>query len=162
MAGWGSQSRAMAQVPHAARRARGYTRGTAIAPDVFRKHSAPTTVYTAVEGIALGCIPQRDQTLYDLLTSTIGGCAAWAGPAAGRATRCDTAPWVPDRQSRNTAQRPLTQRPSLLAITNGHQQQPRQTRIAADMHADRSVPVQQAPRPDPGDRRARRRSVMTR
>jgi hypothetical protein len=103
--GWlEEQSRAiLAQVPRAARWARGYTRGTAIAPEVFRKHSAPATIHTAVEGIALACIPQPDRMLYDLLTGAIGECARWAGPAAGGGTRCNTAPWVPDRQSRNTA-----------------------------------------------------------
>jgi len=77
--GWlGEQSRrALAQVPHAARWARSYTRGIAISPGVFRKHSAPATVHTAVEGIALACVPQPDEMLYDLLTGAIGEFAAW-------------------------------------------------------------------------------------
>ena len=103
--GWlEGQSRAvLAQVPHATRWARGFTRGIAMSPEVFRRRSAPATVHAAVEGIAQACVPQPDQMLYDLLTGAIDECAAWAGRAAGPGTRCDTAPWLPDRESRNTA-----------------------------------------------------------
>ena len=104
-AGWlEQQSQAvLAQVPHAAQWARGFTRGTAMSPEAFRRHSAPATVHAAVEGIAQACVPQPDEMLYDLLTDAIDDCAAWAGPAAGRGTRCDTAPPAPGRKTRNTA-----------------------------------------------------------
>jgi hypothetical protein len=104
-AGWlDEQSRAvLGQVPHAARWARGFTRGIATPPEVFRRRSAPATVHAAVEGIAQACSPQPDQMLYHLLTGATSECAAWAGRAAGRGTRCDTAPPVHRRESRNTA-----------------------------------------------------------
>ncbi len=104
-AGWlEEQSRAvLAQVPLAAQWARGFTRGVAMSPEVFRRHSAPTTVHAAVEGIVQACVPQPDEMLYDLLTGAIDECAAWAGQVASRGTRCDTAPRVPGRESRNTA-----------------------------------------------------------
>jgi hypothetical protein len=70
----------LAQVPQAARWAQGFTRGIMISPKAFRQHSAPATVHAAAEGIALACVPQPDQVLYDLLTSAIGECAAWVAP----------------------------------------------------------------------------------
>lgn len=91
----GEQSRAaLAHVPHAAQWARGFTRGIAISPEAFRRHSAPATVHAAVEGIAQACVPQPDQMLYDLLTGAIDECAAWAGQAAGRGTRPGSTTWV--------------------------------------------------------------------
>jgi hypothetical protein len=104
-AGWlGEQSRAvLAQVPDAARWARGFTRDIAISPDAFRRHSAPATVHGAVKGIALACVPQPDTMLYDLLTGAIGECTALAGQDVGRGTRCDTARRVAARESANTA-----------------------------------------------------------
>jgi hypothetical protein len=93
----------LAQVPHAARWARGFTGGTTTSPQVFRRHSAPATVHAAVQGIARACIPHPDQMLYDLLAAAIGECAAWASPAAGRDTSRDTAPWLPGREPRNPA-----------------------------------------------------------
>jgi hypothetical protein len=101
------QSRAvLAQVPHAARWARGFTHGTAVPPEVFRRHSAPATVHAAVEGIAQACVPQPDQMLYDLLAAAIDECAAWAGRAPGQDDRCDTPPAAPGRESQNTAAAP--------------------------------------------------------
>lgn len=89
------QSRqALAQVPYAARWAREFTSGVAISPKAFRRRSAPATVHAAVEGIALGCVPEPDEVLRDLLTGAIGECAAWADPAAGRVTRCEIATWA--------------------------------------------------------------------
>ena len=86
-AGWlGEESRrALAKVPHAERWARGFTRGSAISAKGFRR-SAPATVHAAVRGIALACVPEPDQMLYDLLASSIGQCAAWIGRDAGRDT----------------------------------------------------------------------------
>jgi len=87
----------LAQVPQAAQWARSFTRGITISPKAFRQHSAPATVHSAAEGIALACIPQPDQMLYDLLTGAIGECAAWAGRDTGRGTTCDTATRVAAR-----------------------------------------------------------------
>jgi hypothetical protein len=100
-AGWlGEQSQqVLAHVPHAAQWARSFTRGVAISPTAFRRHSAPATVHAAVQGIALACVPQSDEMLYDLLTGAIGECTAWAG----RGTRCDTATWLPARKPASTA-----------------------------------------------------------
>jgi hypothetical protein len=104
-AGWLDEpSRAvLAQVPHATEWARGFTRGSATPPEVFRRHSAPATVHAAVEGIAQACVPQPDQVLYDLLSGAIGECAAWADRIAGQGTGCGTVPSVPGRESRYTA-----------------------------------------------------------
>jgi hypothetical protein len=90
-AGWlDEQSRAaLAHVPYAARWARGFTRPIAISQKAFRRHSAPSTVHAAVEGIARACVPDPDQMLHDLLTAAIAECAAWSGPNAGRGTRPD-------------------------------------------------------------------------
>ncbi len=91
-AGWlDGQSRAvLAQVPHAARWARGFTRGIAISPKAFRRHSAPATVHSAVEGIAQACIPDPDEMLYDLLASAIDESAAWCGRPSGLSIRLGT------------------------------------------------------------------------
>jgi hypothetical protein len=103
-AGWlDEQSRAvLAQVPLAARWARGFTGGKKASPEIFRRHSAPATVHAAVKGIAQACVPDPDQMLYDLLTGAIGECAAWADRAPGQDTRYGTAPPAPGRESRNT------------------------------------------------------------
>jgi len=80
-AGWLDEpSRAaLAQVPQAARWARGFTRCVAISPKAFRRNSAPATVHAAVRGIAQACLPQPDQILHDLLAAAIAECAAWSG-----------------------------------------------------------------------------------
>ncbi|MGE5291825.1 MAG: hypothetical protein ACM3ML_32450, partial [Micromonosporaceae bacterium] len=49
---------------------------------------------TAVKGIALACIPQPDEMLYDLLIAAISECAAWAGRDIGRGPRGATARWM--------------------------------------------------------------------
>jgi hypothetical protein len=92
-AGWLDEpSRAvLAQVPHAARWARGFTRSIAVSPKAFRRHSAPATVHDAVEGIAQACVAEPDQMLYDLLASAIGECAEWCGRGAALSTGHDTA-----------------------------------------------------------------------
>ena len=91
-AGWlDEQSRAaLAHVPHAARWARGFTRPIAISHKAFRRHSAPSTVHAAVEGIARACVPDPDRMLHDLLTAAIAECLAWSGRDADRGTRPDT------------------------------------------------------------------------
>jgi len=91
--GWlDEQSRAaLAQVPLAARWARGFTGTVAISPKAFRRHSAPAAVHAAVEGIAQACVPHPDQMLLDLLASAIGECAAWCGRRSGLSTGRDAA-----------------------------------------------------------------------
>ncbi len=79
----------LAQVPHAARWARGFTRGIAISPKAFRRHSAPATVHAAVEAIAQACVPHPDQMLHDLLASAIDECATWSSRDAHHGTRRD-------------------------------------------------------------------------
>ena len=95
-AGWlEEQSRqALAQAPHAADWARGFTRDTPISPKAFRRHVAPTTVRAAVEGIAQACVPEPDAMLRALLIDAIGLCATWARPDASRDTPCDSAAWA--------------------------------------------------------------------
>ena len=89
------QSRqALAQAPHAADWARGFTRDTPISPKAFRRHVAPTTVRAAVEGIAQACVRQPDAMLRALLIDAIGACATWASRDPGRGTPCDRAAWA--------------------------------------------------------------------
>jgi hypothetical protein len=90
-AGWLDQESrtALAQVPQAARWARGFTGTIAISPKAFRRHSAPATVHAAVEGIAQACVAQPDQMLYDLLASAIGECVAWCSRQSGLSIRRD-------------------------------------------------------------------------
>jgi hypothetical protein len=70
--------RALAEVPDAARWARGFTRDSRITLKGFRRHAAPHIVGHAVFGVAEACLPDPDTMLYDLLTRAIGDCAAWA------------------------------------------------------------------------------------
>ena len=93
----------LAQVPHAAQWARGFTRGSVTPSEVFRRRSAPSIVHAAVEGIAQACIPQPDRMLYDLLTAAIDECALWAGPAPGQGTGRGIPPLMPRREPQNTA-----------------------------------------------------------
>jgi hypothetical protein len=77
---------ALAQVPHAARWARGFARDIPVSSKVFRRRCAPYMVHVAVEGIALACVPEPDEILRDLLIGAIAECAASATPDA----RCGT------------------------------------------------------------------------
>jgi hypothetical protein len=85
-AGWLEEpsQQALAQVPHAAQWARGFTRDSPISAEAFRRRCAPEIVHAAVEGIALACVPEPDELLRDLLADAIGACAAWARQHAGR------------------------------------------------------------------------------
>jgi hypothetical protein len=91
-AGWldGPSRAVLAQVPQAARWARGFTRSTEVSPKAFRRHSAPAAVHAAVEGIAQSCVAEPDQMLCDLLASAIGECAAWCGRGAALSSGHDT------------------------------------------------------------------------
>jgi hypothetical protein len=87
-AGWLEEQsqRALAQVPHAARWARGFIRDIPISAKAFRRRCAPYMAHAAVEGIALACVPEPDEILRELLVGAIGVCAAWAGQDTGRGT----------------------------------------------------------------------------
>jgi hypothetical protein len=82
---------ALAQVPHAAQWARGFTRGIPVSAEAFRRRCAPDIVHAAVEGIALACVPEPDELLRDLLVGAIAVCAVWAGQDAGRGSARPTA-----------------------------------------------------------------------
>ncbi len=69
--------RALAQAPDAARWAKDFTRKLSISLKAFRRHSAPSIVHYAVEGIARACIPAPDDVLRDLLVGAIDDCRAW-------------------------------------------------------------------------------------
>src|SRR5262249_55656221 len=77
---------ALAQVPHAAQWARGFTRDVPVAPKAFRRRCAPYIVHAAVEGIALACVPEPDELLRDLLAAAIDVCAARVGQGNARPT----------------------------------------------------------------------------
>lgn len=95
-AGWLQEQsqQALAQAPHAAQWARGFTRGVPVSPKAFRRHVAPATVSAAVEGIALACVPQPDAMLVALLIDAIGVCATWGRRDVGGGTPCDSAAWA--------------------------------------------------------------------
>ena len=105
----------LAQVPHAAEWARGFTRGSVTPPETFRRHSAPTTVHTAVEGIAQACIPQPDRMLHNLLTAAIDECAVWAGTGQGHGTSRSIPPLMPHREPQNAP--PPTDAKTVLPLT---------------------------------------------
>jgi hypothetical protein len=87
------QSReALARVPHAAQWAAGFTSGVRTSPTAFRRHTAPSTVGYAVEGLARACIPNPDDALHDLLADAIRECAAWVRPES-TAPALDTSKW---------------------------------------------------------------------
>lgn len=82
------QSRlALAHVPHAARWAEDFTRGVPTSPTMFRRHGAPRTVRSAVEGIAVACVPEPDEILRGLLVDAIAECAAWVRRDTDQACR---------------------------------------------------------------------------
>ena len=79
-------SDALALAPHAATWASRYTRNLRTSQRTFRRHTAPTIVRYAVQGIARACIPQPDSVLRDLLVGAIDDCKAWHGAQASRPT----------------------------------------------------------------------------
>ena len=68
--------RVLADVPHAARWAKGFTHGIPASPKGFRRYAAPSMVRYAVEGIALSTWSDPDGLLHDLLVGAIDDCAA--------------------------------------------------------------------------------------
>ena len=87
-AGWLEEQsqQVLAQVPHAAQWAGGFTRNIPVSAKAFRRRCAPYMVHAAVQGIALACVPEPEEILRELLVGAIGVCAAWAGQDAGRGT----------------------------------------------------------------------------
>ena len=81
---------ALAQVPHAAQWARGFTRDIPVSAKDFRRRCAPYIVHAAVEGIALACVPEPDELLRDLLAGAIGVCAAGASRGNAKPTAART------------------------------------------------------------------------
>jgi hypothetical protein len=77
-------SDALALAPDAAAWASRYTRNLRLSQRTFRRHTAPTIVRYAVQGIARACVPQPDSILRDLLVGAIEDCKAWHGPQLGR------------------------------------------------------------------------------
>jgi hypothetical protein len=75
---------ALGHVPQAARWARQFISDTGPSPRVFRRHTAPCIVSSAVEGIAQACIAEPDDLLRDLLAGAIRECAARIHPHAPR------------------------------------------------------------------------------
>ncbi len=75
---------ALEQVPHAAKWAEEFTSGLSASPTAFRRQVAPHTVRSAVEGVAVACVPDRDAALRDLLEGAIEECAARVRPAANQ------------------------------------------------------------------------------
>ncbi len=76
----------LAQAPDVSRWAHGFTRRLSVSPKTFRKHSAPSIVHYAVEGIARACVPDPDGMLRDLLVGAIDDTKAVLRHDTGPAT----------------------------------------------------------------------------
>jgi hypothetical protein len=72
------------QAPDATRWARHFSREIAVSPHGFRRHSAPSTVRTAVLAVADACVPDPDSLLHDMLASAIGDVERIVGGAGSR------------------------------------------------------------------------------
>jgi hypothetical protein len=59
------------RAPDAARWARHFSREIAVSAHGFRRHSAPSTVRTAVLAVADACVPDPDLLLHDMLAGAI-------------------------------------------------------------------------------------------
>jgi len=64
------------QVPEAAVWARSFSSGLRVSRRTFRAQTAPHVLTIAVQSIALGCAPDVEQRLVDLLAATIADCKA--------------------------------------------------------------------------------------
>jgi hypothetical protein len=102
--------RALAQAPAAERWARQFERRIGRKPRVsikgFRRYAAPNTVRCAVEGIALACVRDADDRLYELLVQAIDDCrtevlaASASSPADETGAPWTSSPaWTSDRRS---------------------------------------------------------------
>jgi hypothetical protein len=70
---------ALAEAPQAARWARDFVGDSDISESRFRRYAAPSTVRSAVQGIAEACIADPDRMLRELLVEGIRDCAAICG-----------------------------------------------------------------------------------
>lgn len=74
---------ALARVPHAAAWAKRFIDASGVRGPTpirrFRRHTAPTIVADAIDGIAQAMVPDPDRLLRDLLVQTIDICAALTG-----------------------------------------------------------------------------------
>jgi hypothetical protein len=70
--------------PDAARWARHFSREIGISPRGFRRHSAPSTVRTAVLAVADACVPDPDLLLHTMLAGAIGDVEAVLGRSESR------------------------------------------------------------------------------
>jgi hypothetical protein len=70
---------ALAAAPQAARWARDFVGDSDISESRFRRYAAPSTVRSAVQGIADACIADPDRMLRELLVEGIRDCAAICG-----------------------------------------------------------------------------------
>jgi hypothetical protein len=77
------------QAPDAARWARHFSREIAVSVHGFRRHSAPSTVRTAVLAVADACVPDPDPLLHDMLAGAIGDVERIVGRAG---SHVDVAP----------------------------------------------------------------------
>ena len=73
--------RVLDDAPEAARWARHFSCEICISPRGFRRHSAPSTVRTAVLAVADACVPDPDQLLHDMLAGAIGDVERIVGRA---------------------------------------------------------------------------------
>jgi hypothetical protein len=94
----GRSRRALQQVPKAAQWAYRFTDKVGISTRGFRRHTAPSIVRSAVQGIAEACIPDPDRLLRELLTEVIRDVAAVREDAAQSTARdaenvADRMPW---------------------------------------------------------------------
>jgi hypothetical protein len=69
--------RALEAVPEAARWARRFTSGSHRVPRDFRKRVAPRAIGCAIEGVALACVDDADDRLYEILVAAIDETARW-------------------------------------------------------------------------------------
>ena len=85
----GSLDQASRQVlddaPDAARWARHFSREIGVSPHGFCRHSAPSTVRTAVLAVADACVPDPDRLLHDMLAGAIGDVERIVGRAGSAA-----------------------------------------------------------------------------
>jgi hypothetical protein len=75
---------ALEQVPQAAQWARGFIADGDISESRFRRYAAPSTVRSAVQGIAQACIADPDRLLRELLVEAIRECAQECGRPSRR------------------------------------------------------------------------------
>jgi hypothetical protein len=81
------------RAPEAARWARHFSREIGVSAHGFRRHSAPSTVRTAVLAVADACVADPDLLLHDMLAGAIGDVERIVG-RAGSAVVSPTHDWA--------------------------------------------------------------------